>query len=148
MKIAIVHDWLHTLGGAENVLAEMVACYPQADVFTLIDFLDDAARARLGVGRTRVSFLQRMPLVRRHYRAFLPLMPAAIESFDLREYDLVLSSSHAIFGFWRALSCMILEARRLSRRCTIVTFDANLVRKPASSMAVSPPPTTSTSLPL
>ncbi len=96
MKIAIVHDWLNTLGGAENVLAQMVACYPQADVFTLMDFLDDKARARLGVGRTTVSFLQRLPFARTRYRSFLPLMPAAIESFDLREYDLVLSSSHAV----------------------------------------------------
>ena len=56
-----------------------------------------------------------------------------------------LSSIQAIFGFARALSCMIFDARSVSRRCTTVTLLANRVRKTASSIAESPPPTTAIS---
>lgn len=96
MKIAIVHDWLVTNAGAERVLEEMLAVYPQADVFSLIDFVPAHQRGFLGGRSVRTSFLQRVPGVRRHYRKFLPLMPLAVEQLDLSSYDIVLSSSHAI----------------------------------------------------
>ena len=65
-----------------------------------------------------------------------------------RIFSITLSHRKPIFGFLSARSCMIFEARRVSRRCTTVTCFANLVRNVASSIAVSPPPTTRTSLPL
>jgi glycosyltransferase involved in cell wall biosynthesis len=96
MKIAIVHDWLVTYAGAERVLEQILALYPEADLYSLIDFLPDAERAFLGGKPVRTSFLQRMPGVRKHYRRYLPLMPLAIEQFDLSNYDLVVSSSYAV----------------------------------------------------
>jgi glycosyltransferase involved in cell wall biosynthesis len=96
MKVAIVHDWLVTYAGAERVLEQMLAVYPDADLYSLIDFLPDAERGFLGGRPTRTSFLQRVPGARRGYRRLLPLMPFAVEQFDLSAYDLVLSSSHAV----------------------------------------------------
>jgi len=96
MKIAIIHDWLTTYAGAERVLEQMLATYPQADVFSLIDFLPSSERAFLGGRSVRTSFLQRIPGMRRRYRSYLPLMPRAIEGLDVSGYDLVLSSSHAV----------------------------------------------------
>ena len=96
MRVAIVHDWLVTYAGAERVLEQMLAVYPDADLFSLIDFVPEQERAFLGGRQVRTSFLQRLPGARRHYRSFLPLMPLAIEQFDLSEYGLVISSSHAV----------------------------------------------------
>ena len=96
MRVALVHDWLVTYAGAERVLEQMLALYPEADLFSLIDFVPPAERAFLGGRRVHTSFLQRLPGVRRGYRRYLPLMPLAVEQFDLSGYDLVLSSSHAV----------------------------------------------------
>jgi glycosyltransferase involved in cell wall biosynthesis len=96
MRVALIHDWLDTWRGGENVLAEIVALYPAASVFALVDFLPDELRTQLGGKRARTSFLQHLPLARTHFRLFLPLMPKAIESLDLSDYDVVISSSHAV----------------------------------------------------
>jgi glycosyltransferase involved in cell wall biosynthesis len=94
--IAVVHDWLDSWRGGENVLAEVLALYPEADLFALVDFLPDALRSRIGGRHARTSFLQRMPRARRRFRMLLPWFPRAIESFDLAGYDLVISISHAV----------------------------------------------------
>ncbi len=96
MRVAIVHDWLYTLGGAEKVLAAMLRCFPDAALFCLFDFLTPADRRKIGYERSHVSFLQRLPGVRHHHRLFLPIMPLAIEQLDLSEYDVVISSSYAV----------------------------------------------------
>lgn len=96
MRIAVVHDWLDTWRGGENVLAEIVRLYPDADLFALVDFLPDALRAQLRGKRARTSFLQRLPGARRYFRALLPLFPRAVESLDVSPYGLVISSSHAV----------------------------------------------------
>ena len=96
MRVAIVHDWLYTIGGAERVLEGMLRCFPDADLFCLFDFLPAPDRARIGYTKSHTSFLQRLPFVRRHHRMFLPLMPLAIEQLDLRGYDVVISSSYAV----------------------------------------------------
>ena len=96
MRVALVHDWLDTWRGGENVLAELVRIYPGADLFALVDFLSAAARGRLSGKRATTSFLQRLPGVRRYFRTLLPLFPRAIESLDVSGYDLVISSSHAV----------------------------------------------------
>ncbi|MGJ4960417.1 glycosyltransferase [Bradyrhizobium sp. HKCCYLRH2015] len=96
MRVAIVHDWLYVLGGAEKVLQEILRCYPGADVFTLFDLLRPEDRAKLGFEMSRTSFLQKMPLLRKYHRSYLPLMPLAIEQLDLSSYDLVISSSCAV----------------------------------------------------
>lgn len=96
MKVAIIHDWLTTYAGAERVLEQMIACYPQADLFALIDFVPQDKRGFLHGKKVTTSALQRMPFARTKYRNYLPLMPFLIEQFDLSSYDLILSSSHAV----------------------------------------------------
>jgi glycosyltransferase involved in cell wall biosynthesis len=96
MRIAIVHDWLDTWGGGENVLAVLLDIYPTADLYAIVDFLADEDRARLGGRETHTSFIQRLPFARNHFRKYLPLMPRAVERFDMSGYDLIISSSHAV----------------------------------------------------
>lgn len=96
MKVAIIHDWLVTYAGAERVLEQMFACYPDADLFSLIDFLPDDGRDFVAGKRATTTFLQHWPRARTKYRAYLPFMPLAIEQLDLSGYDLILSSSHAV----------------------------------------------------
>jgi glycosyltransferase involved in cell wall biosynthesis len=98
MKIAIVHDWLVTWGGSESAFAHLLALYPDAEVFALVDFMPPADRARLGLGARsiRTSFIQDLPGARRGFRRYLPLFPQAVERLDLSGFDLVLSSSHAV----------------------------------------------------
>lgn len=96
MKIAIVHDWLTTYRGGERVVGELLKMYPQADLFSVVDFMEERDRHMLGGRVPHTSFIQRMPFARRRYRAYLPLMMAAVEQFDLGDYDLVISSSSAV----------------------------------------------------
>lgn len=96
MKVAIVHDWLVTYAGSERVVEQMLACYPQADVFSLVDFLPESDRGMLGGRRVRTSIIQQLPWARKRFRAYLPLMPLAVEQLDVSGYDLVISSSHAV----------------------------------------------------
>lgn len=92
LRVAFVHDYLTQFGGAERVLLEMLRMYPQAPLYTSI--YDPAAfeGSFLGVD-VRTSYLQRIPGARRNFRALLPLYPRAFESFDLRGYELVISST-------------------------------------------------------
>jgi glycosyltransferase involved in cell wall biosynthesis len=94
LRIALVHDFLYTYAGAERVLGEMLEVVPQADVFSLFDFLPEKERHFLMGKRVQTSFLQRMPMARRKHRSYLPLMPLAAESLDMSGYDLVISSSY------------------------------------------------------
>lgn len=96
MKIAIVHDWLVTIAGAEKVLAEIIALYPDADLFSMVDFLSDSERKALSGKVAKTSFIQALPKARTKYRSYLPLMPLAVEQLDLSAYDLIISSSHAV----------------------------------------------------
>ncbi len=94
--MAIVHEWLVTFAGSERVLAEILKLFPNADLFTVVDFLSDDDRAKLMGKRSNVTFIQRMPFAKKKYRSYLPLMPLAIEQLDLSSYDMVISSSHAV----------------------------------------------------
>ncbi|WP_322042723.1 glycosyltransferase family 4 protein [Paraburkholderia sp. J67] len=94
MKVAIVHDWLVVPGGAEKVLEQIIQCFPDADLFSLVDFLED--RSLVCEKPVTTSFIQHLPFARRKYRGYLPLMPLAVEQFDLSEYDLIITSSHAV----------------------------------------------------
>ncbi|WP_394425079.1 glycosyltransferase family 4 protein [Vreelandella stevensii] len=96
MKVAIVHDWLTTWAGAEKALAELLNCYPQAEIFTTVNFLGADTIPALQGKVIHTSFIQRLPLAKRRYRHYLPLMPLAVEQFDLKGFDLILSSSHAV----------------------------------------------------
>ena len=95
-KIAIVHDWLVTYAGAERVLEQMLICYPQADLFSIVDFIPADKRDFLQNKTCKTSFVQNLPGARKHYRQYLPLMPLAIEQLDLSGYEVIISSSHAV----------------------------------------------------
>ena len=96
MKVAIIHDWLVTYGGAERVLEQLVQLWPDADLFSMVDFLPTEQRQFIANKPVKTSFIQRLPLAKKHYRHYLPLMPLAVEQFDMSAYDLVISSSHAV----------------------------------------------------
>ncbi len=94
-RVALVHDWLTGMRGGEKCLESLCRLFPDAPIFTLLGFRD-AVSPLLADRPWTVSFLQRIPGIRTHYRTFLPLFPSAIESLDLRGYDLVVSTSHAV----------------------------------------------------
>jgi glycosyltransferase involved in cell wall biosynthesis len=96
MKIALVCDWLVTYAGAERFLGEMIQCFPDADVFAVVDFLPESDRHFLNNKPVKTTFIQKLPLAKKHYRNYLPLMPLAIEQLDVSSYDLIISSSHAV----------------------------------------------------
>lgn len=96
MRVAVVHDWLVVEGGAERVLREILALFPDADLFSVVDFVPEGNRGFLGGRTPRTTFAQKLPFARRHYRKYLALMPLAVEQWDFSDYDLVISSSYAV----------------------------------------------------
>lgn len=98
-KVALVHDFLINIGGAENVLRVIADVYKESDVFTLISdkkILKNSEFDWLKKRQVFCSFLQKFPkFLKNHKKWLLPLMPTAIETFDFREYELVISSSGA-----------------------------------------------------
>jgi glycosyltransferase involved in cell wall biosynthesis len=94
MSVALVHDFLLDLRGAERVFLEMCDLWPEAPIFTAV-YDEHGTEGRFSHRDVRTSFLQRLRPNSRTFRGFLPLYPAAIESFDLAEFDVVVSSSSA-----------------------------------------------------
>ena len=91
MRLALVHDWLNQVGGAEDVLAEMVRLYPGAPLYTSIywrDGMPDAMRA----WPIRTLWPDRLPGIYRHHQRYLPVYPLAFGGLDLSGYDVVLSN--------------------------------------------------------
>jgi glycosyltransferase involved in cell wall biosynthesis len=90
-KIAIIHYWLVGMRGGERVLEHICDMYPDADIFThVVDY--DALSDKLKRRNIRTTFIAKLPFAKRHYQKYLPLMPRALETLDLSEYDLVISS--------------------------------------------------------
>lgn len=96
MRTILVHDWLYTYVGSERVVEAILQCLPVEKIYTLVDFLPADKRFFLNNVPVETSFLQHMPWARALRRHYLPLMPLAIESFDVSEADMVISSSSAI----------------------------------------------------
>ena len=97
MKKALIHDWFTVYAGAEKCVESFTNIWNDFDIFSLIDFLKDEDRKIILKGRkAKTSFIQNLPFAKKKYRNYLPLFPFAIEQFDLSEYDLILSSSHAV----------------------------------------------------
>lgn len=95
MKIALVHDWLPFMGGAERVLSDFIELYPDAPVYTLLcnkDNMDEPIKS----ANIITSYLQKDGKVIENHRKLFPFMPTAIENFDLNEYDVVLSDSSCV----------------------------------------------------
>jgi len=93
--VALVHDWLNGMRGGEKVLEVICEMFPEAPVHVLVCEPDELS-VHLRSREIRTSFIQRLPGAPKRYRAYLPLFPSAIECFDLREFDLVLSTSHCV----------------------------------------------------
>jgi len=96
MKLALVHDWLTNLAGAERVILAMHDLWPTAPIHTAL-YAPEALPAEFQPGQmdVRTSWLQRLPGATKRWRHLLPLMPGAFEGFDLSGYEVVLSSAHA-----------------------------------------------------
>ena len=94
-RVALVHDWLTGMRGGERCLEVFCELFPSADLYTLLHVPGSVSPA-IENRRIITSFIQRLPQAERCYRRYLPLFPAAVRAFDLRGYDLVLSSSHAV----------------------------------------------------
>lgn len=95
MKVAIVHDWLTGMRGGERCLEVFCELFPEADLYTLLH-TPGRVSPLIEQMNIRTSIVQRLPRASTLYRYYLPLFPTAIERFDLRNYDLVLSSSHCV----------------------------------------------------
>jgi glycosyltransferase involved in cell wall biosynthesis len=96
MKLAIVNEWMNVYGGAERKMAEILDLYPQAELHALIHNPRPFIGTPLEGKRFHTTFMQRIPRVEDLYRGLLPLMPLAIESMNVHQYDMVLSISHAV----------------------------------------------------
>ncbi|MFA6974173.1 MAG: glycosyltransferase [Parcubacteria group bacterium] len=95
LKVAIVHDFLTQFGGAERVLEALCEMFPDAPIYTLL-YDKEKMRGKFADKVVFASFLQKFPkFLRKRHKYLLPLMPTAPETFDLREFDLVISSSGA-----------------------------------------------------
>lgn len=95
-KVALVHDWLVGYAGAEKVLEQLLTIYPEATIFTIVDFIDKDNAKFLLNKKILTSYIQKFPFVRKFYRVYLPFMPLAIEQFNFAKYDIVITNSHAV----------------------------------------------------
>lgn len=96
MKIAIVHEWLVDLSGSEKVLEQLLTIYPEAHLFSVVDFMPEHLRKHIQNKTATTTFIQKLPFAKKNFRNYLALMPLAIEQLDVSEFDLVISSSHAV----------------------------------------------------
>lgn len=96
MKVAIVQEWLVTVGGSDKVVKAIQDVFPDADIYTLVAKKEVCDELGIPWEKVHTSFIQKMPLGTKKHRAYLPLFPFAIEQFDLRGYDVVISSSHCV----------------------------------------------------
>jgi len=94
--VGFVHDWLPVYAGAERVLEQMIQVLPDAQLYSLIDFVPDEQRDFLQGKSVETSFIQKLPFAKQAYRYYLPFAPLAIEQFDLYDHDVVVSSSYAV----------------------------------------------------
>lgn len=97
MKKALIHDWFSVYAGAEKCVESFTNIWDDFEVYSLIDFLSDEDREIILKGKqANTSFIQNLPFAEKKYRNYLPLFPLAIEQFDLSNYEVIISSSHAV----------------------------------------------------
>ncbi len=95
MKVALVHDWLTGMRGGEKCLEALCEMFPDAILFTLVH-VKGSVSSVIEKMEIKTSFIQKFPFVKKKYRSYLPLYPLAIEQFDVRNFDLIISSSHCV----------------------------------------------------
>lgn len=93
LKVALVHDWLTTFGGSEQVLLSLHQLFPQAPIYTTI--YNQKSLPQFKDAKIATSYLDRLPFAKTHHQVLIPLMPKAVESYDLSDFDLIISDSHA-----------------------------------------------------
>ena len=96
MKVAIIQEWLVTVGGSDKVTKAILDVFPNADIYTLVAKKEVCDELGIPWEKIHTSFIQKLPLAKSKHRAYLPLFPFAIEQFDMRGYDVVISSSHCV----------------------------------------------------
>jgi len=96
LRVAIVHEWFVDYSGSERLVEQMLNLFPRADLYAQVDYLSDDLRWFIKDKKVKTSFIQKLPWARTKYRFYLPLMPLAVEQFDMTDYDLVLSNNHAV----------------------------------------------------
>ena len=96
-KTAIIHEWLVSYAGSERCVESFTNIWKDADVFALVDFLNEEQRNMILKGKkANTTFIQKLPLARKKHRYYLPLFPTAIERLNLSDYKLIISSNHAV----------------------------------------------------
>lgn len=96
MKVAIIQEWLVTVGGSDKVVKAILDVFPDAEIYTLVAKKEVCEELGIPWEKVHTSFIQKLPLGTSKHRAYLPLFPFAIEQFDLRGYDIIVSSSHCV----------------------------------------------------
>ncbi|HBI7520102.1 TPA: glycosyltransferase, partial [Escherichia coli] len=96
IDIGIVADWFITYAGSEKVVAEFIKVFPEADLYSVVDFLSDEHRQQFNNKTITTTFIQKLPKAKKKYQTYLPFMPLAIEQLDVSKHDIILSSSHAV----------------------------------------------------
>lgn len=96
MKVAIVHEWFVDYSGSERVVEQLLHIFPEADLFSIIEYMPEHLKKHIRHKKVTTSFIQKLPFSKKHYRNYLALMPLAVEQLNVSGYDLVLTSSHAV----------------------------------------------------
>ncbi|MDV0457528.1 Putative Glycosyltransferase [Klebsiella quasipneumoniae] len=96
IDIGIVADWLVTYAGSEKVIKEFIEIYSGAELYSVVDFLSDEDRELFKGKKANTTYIQNLPMAKKKYQKYLPLMPMAVEQLDVSKHDIVLSSSHAV----------------------------------------------------
>lgn len=96
IKISLVHEWLQSYAGSEQVTASILNVFPDAKLYSVIDFLTDKQRVNFLHKKAVTTFIQKLPGAKKHYQKYLPLMPLAIEQLDVSDANVVISSAHAV----------------------------------------------------
>jgi len=97
MRVAIVHEWFDTIAGSERCVESFYKLFPQSEIYSLVNYLDKKEKKGfIKEKKFHTTFLQKLPFGKKLFRNLLPLFPLAVEQHDLREYDLILSSSHSV----------------------------------------------------
>lgn len=96
MDVGIIGDWFVTFAGSEKVVAEFIEIYPDATIYSVVDFLSEDDKKKFKNKKINTTFIQKLPRAQRKYQQYLPLMPLAIEQLDVSAHDIILSSSHAV----------------------------------------------------
>ncbi|EIL2234158.1 glycosyltransferase family 4 protein [Escherichia coli] len=96
LNVGIVADWFITYAGSEKVVAEFLDVFPEAALYSVVDFLSSANKSHFKNKNITTTFIQNFPFARKKYQSYLPFMPLAIEQLDVSKHDVILSSSHAV----------------------------------------------------